>query len=218
MFRGERIYIKAGKLVYRRVADGGDNGHKKLNRLKRICSNIDPQSIDLTTADFIWSPYLTSSHYDSSLKTLLKIKTYIDNQLQLETSHHQRNKIEKFINRRDNDLRSNQKRMLTSLLDRVPEKIKLDRIVFQDKKGLLTFTTDKNEIESKAIDYYSNIGKVNNSPLAYDPSKPLREEWNSIYQPMSSGWMWEVQAPPTSGSTTHRSTSFPPTGKDGHRS
>ncbi|CAB4380845.1 unnamed protein product [Rhizophagus irregularis] len=151
------------------------NGHKKLNCLKRICSNIDPQSIDLTAADFIWSPYITLSHYDTSLKILLKIKTYIDNQLQSEISHHQRNKIEKFINRRDNDLHSNQKRMLTSLLDRVPEKIKLDRLVFKDENDLLTFTTDKNEIESKAIDHYSNIGKVDDSPLAYDPSKPLRE-------------------------------------------
>ncbi|CAB4380763.1 unnamed protein product [Rhizophagus irregularis] len=161
------------------------NGHKKLNRLKRICSNIDPQSLDLTAADFIWLPYLTSSHYETSLKTLLKIKTYIDVQLQVETSQHQRNKIEKFINRRDNDLRSNQKRMLTSLLDRIPEKIKLDRLVFKDENDLLTFTTDKNEIELKAIDHYSNIGKVDESPLAYDPSKPLREEWTSFYQPLS---------------------------------
>ncbi|CAB4398954.1 unnamed protein product [Rhizophagus irregularis] len=161
------------------------NGHKKLNRLKRICSNIDPQSIDLTAADFIWPLHITLSHYDTSLKILLIIKTYIDNQLQLEISHHQRNKIETFINRRDNDLRSNQKRMLTSLLDRVPEKIKLDRLVFKDENDLLTFTTDKNEIELKAIDHYSNIGKIDDSPLAYDPSKPLREEWISFYQPLS---------------------------------
>ncbi|CAB4383764.1 unnamed protein product [Rhizophagus irregularis] len=161
------------------------NGYKKLNQLKRICSNIDPQSLDLTAADFIWSSYLTSSHYETSLKTLSKIKNYIDVQLQVETSHHQRNKIEKFINRRDNDLRSNQKRMLTSLLDHVPEKIKLDRLVFKDETDTLTFTTDKNEIESIAIDHYSNIGKVDKSPLAYDPSKPLREEWNFIYEPIS---------------------------------
>ncbi|PKC51049.1 hypothetical protein RhiirA1_484672 [Rhizophagus irregularis] len=160
------------------------NGHKKLNRLKRICSNIDPQSLDLTAADFIWSPYLTSSHYKTSLKILLKIKNYIDAQLQEETSNFQRNKIEKFINRRDNDLRSNQKRMLTSLLDRVPEKVKLDRLVFKDNTNTLTFMTDKAEIESIAIDHYSNIGKIDDSPLAYDPSKPLREEWSSFYEPI----------------------------------
>ncbi|EXX67254.1 hypothetical protein RirG_116080 [Rhizophagus irregularis DAOM 197198w] len=161
------------------------NGHKKLNRLKRICSNIDPLSLELTAANFIWSPYLTSSHYEASLKILLKIKNYIDAQLQEETSNFQRNKIEKFINRRDNDLRSNQKRMLTSILDRVPEKIKLDRLVFKDDTDTLTFTTDKDEIESIAIDHYSNIGKVDKSPLAYDPSIPLREEWSSVYEPIS---------------------------------
>ncbi|PKK60202.1 hypothetical protein RhiirC2_793678, partial [Rhizophagus irregularis] len=68
---------------------------------------------------------------------------------------------------------------------RVPEKIKLDRLVFKDENDLLTFTTDKNEIELKAIDHYSNIGKIDDSPLAYDPSKPLREEWISFYQPLS---------------------------------
>ena len=29
MFRGEQIYVKAGKFVYRRVADGGDNDNSK---------------------------------------------------------------------------------------------------------------------------------------------------------------------------------------------
>ncbi|PKC64915.1 hypothetical protein RhiirA1_515779 [Rhizophagus irregularis] len=61
----------------------------------------------------------------------------------------------------------------------------MDKLIFKDEYDITTFTTNKDEIEEKAIDHYCNIGKVTHSPLSYDSSSPLREPWKSIYMPIN---------------------------------
>ncbi|CAB5184954.1 unnamed protein product [Rhizophagus irregularis] len=75
--------------------------------------------------------------------------------------------------------------MLTSLLDQVPEKIKLDKLTFKDENDDLTFTTNRDEIEEHAITHYRDIGKVIQTPLLYNKTQPLREPWNSVYRPIN---------------------------------
>ncbi|EXX64411.1 uncharacterized protein OCT59_019336 [Rhizophagus irregularis] len=80
MFRGERIYIKAGKLVYRRVADGGDNVLDAIDTLMPCfftstingCQNfeiwleivVSNETISYNEADNRYKQFKMSSAYD----------------------------------------------------------------------------------------------------------------------------------------------------------
>lgn len=64
-----------------------------------------------------------------------------------EISTFNKKKIQKYINQRDNNIITNQRRMLNSLLDQKPNIIKIDRLLYKDENDDFTFTTNKYEIE-----------------------------------------------------------------------
>ncbi|UZO17594.1 uncharacterized protein OCT59_008944 [Rhizophagus irregularis] len=84
MFRGERIYVKAGKLVYRRVADGGDSvQNKKLRQIKaakdlyrksdeRIIGYEKCQLLKILANRFYHSLEISESDEENPDKTILK--------------------------------------------------------------------------------------------------------------------------------------------------
>jgi hypothetical protein len=94
-------------------------------------------------------------------------------------------KINQFINRRENDIISNQRRMLNSILDRKPKRIIIDRLLIKDDiipDGKLLIH-DKQEIAHECIKHYQNIGLQHSSTTTYIPSFPLPEFWKKYYLP-----------------------------------
>jgi hypothetical protein len=94
-------------------------------------------------------------------------------------------KINQFINRRENDIISNQRRMLNSILDRKLKRIVIDRLLINDEitpNGKLLIH-DQQEIAHECIKYYQNIGLKYSSTISYTPSSPLPEFWKKYYLP-----------------------------------
>ena len=90
-----------------------------------------------------------------------------------QTNLFNKNKIEKYINQRDNNIVVNQKQMLNSLLNQKPNIIKIDRLIFMDENNIKTFTTNHQEIEQRVINHYSNISSIERTNKSYDPTKEL---------------------------------------------
>ncbi|PKY54319.1 hypothetical protein RhiirA4_473060 [Rhizophagus irregularis] len=159
---------------------------KKLDRLKRI--STDPKIKSALTQDnqeINWPINLRSNNYSYILERLITIHEILKNNYDNEISLFNKKKIEKYINQRDNNIVTNQRRMLNSLLDQKPNIIKIDRLIFNDEDNIKTFTTDPEIIESKAIAHYKNISKIEHSDRSYNPDTTLRQPWKDIYQPIT---------------------------------
>ncbi|UZO00367.1 uncharacterized protein OCT59_011501 [Rhizophagus irregularis] len=162
------------------------NGPKKLNRLNRISN--EPKIKPILTQDdqeFIWPNNLTYRNFIHTITTLQSIHEILKTSYEEEISIFNKKKIEKYINQRDNNIIINQKRMLNSLLDQKPNIIKIDRLIYDDKNGIKSFTTDPQQIESLAITHYTNISKIESTSRSYDPDVILRQPWKDIYQPFT---------------------------------
>ncbi|GBC33860.1 uncharacterized protein OCT59_019212 [Rhizophagus irregularis] len=70
--------------------------------------------------------------------------------------------IEYFINRRNDDIKNNQKRALNSILERNPQKIILDRLKYEESCS------------------------SNKSPMVYNGLNPMPESWRPYYSPRSN--------------------------------
>lgn len=110
--------------------------------------------------------------------------TLIKQQKKLEHTFTQ-DKITKFIDRRNDDLKDNQRRMLNSILERQPRQIHLDRIKTIDN-NVVKFTMEEDEIERIANNHFQSIGNDSSSPNSITNFESLPDRWKHIYQPNPS--------------------------------
>lgn len=70
--------------------------------------------------------------------------------------------------------------MLNSIFDKKPQRIKLDKIVYQDANApnQLLFTNDPDEIETLSINHFKNIGSCEASSTRFHKHHPLIEPWH----------------------------------------
>ena len=89
-----------------------------------------------------------------------------------------------FVNRRNDDIKFNQKRFLNSALNRIPQTIVLDRLF--DSSGSLPerFTRDPKLIEQLTISHFKSIGDYTPSGN-YNSISDLPAEWQSVYTPFA---------------------------------
>ncbi|CAB5192257.1 unnamed protein product [Rhizophagus irregularis] len=119
---------------------------------------------------------------DRTLPIIINLEDHIKKILNEDRSQWDKEQINKFINRRDDDLKNNNKRMLNSILERHPRKITLDRIKYQED-GDTKFSNNESIITKITNSHFKNIGSSNTSDQKYDPAIGFDPFWKNIYQP-----------------------------------
>ncbi|PKY53911.1 DNase I-like protein [Rhizophagus irregularis] len=118
---------------------------------------------------------------DRIISFINQLEGLINKQLTLDRSTWDTEQIKKFINRRDDDIKTNNKRMLNSILERHPRKITLDRIKYTENDEI-KFSNDRNKITEITNHHFQNIGSSSSSASKYDPLIGLDDYWKKFYQ------------------------------------
>ncbi|CAB4387554.1 unnamed protein product [Rhizophagus irregularis] len=159
---------------------------KKLDRLKCILS--DPKIKSTIVEDdqnIIWPNILCHDNYQHISERLIIIHDTLKRSYDDAISQFNKKKIEKYINQRDNNIVTNQRRMLNSILDQKPNIIKIDRLIYNDDNNVKSFTTDPEVIESITIEHFKKISTITTTDRSYNPNITLRQPWHDIYQPFT---------------------------------
>lgn len=113
--------------------------------------------------------------FDQLLVTLIHEQSKIK-------KNYQQDRIKTFIERRNDDFKNNQRRMLNSILERTPMQIKLDRVkTIIDNQ--IHFTTDAYEIERITNDHFRSVGTETPSNNPFTSYERLSDFWKDIYTP-----------------------------------
>jgi hypothetical protein len=128
---------------------------------------------------------VTLNNYDEIKSTLTDLKLKLKIILDFKTQHHNwtQHKIEKFIINRENNISENQTKMINSILERKPQRLIIDRVLYKDDNNQLIFTDDMNIVEKITIKHYRDIGSHDTSPNNYSNKTPLSPFWSNIYKP-----------------------------------
>ncbi|CAB4487308.1 unnamed protein product [Rhizophagus irregularis] len=127
------------------------------------------------------------------LSFINQLETTINKQLLLDRSAWDSEQIKKFIERRDDDIKINNKRMLNSILERHPRKITLDRIKYTDN-GEVKFSNDRNKITEITNNHFQYIGSSFTSNSKYDPIVGFDDYWKTFYQPRTNISIDEIES------------------------
>ncbi|PKC65442.1 DNase I-like protein [Rhizophagus irregularis] len=127
------------------------------------------------------------------LSFINQLETAINKQLLLDRSAWDSEQIKKFIERRDDDIKTNNKRMLNSILERHPRKITLDHIKYTDN-GEVKFSNDRNKITEITNNHFQYIGSSFTSNSKYDPTVGFDDYWKIFYQPRTNIPVDEIES------------------------
>ncbi|CAB4424129.1 unnamed protein product [Rhizophagus irregularis] len=125
---------------------------------------------------------ITKENYTSQKTEIYNFYKYLKYIRDEETSKWRTERIDYYLNERNNDLTDNQTKMINSILQRTPRKITLDRLIFQDKNDNTIFTNNPDIIKSEAIKHFQNIGK-HEDDSSYRSYNDLPDPWKDIYDP-----------------------------------
>ncbi|PKB93018.1 hypothetical protein RhiirA5_442605, partial [Rhizophagus irregularis] len=125
---------------------------------------------------------VTKENYYAQKKEIYLFYNYLKTIRDDNISKWRIDRIDYYITQRNQDLTTNQTKMINSILQRKPRKISLDRLVFKDDNDELVFTNNPNIIEKEAIKHYQNTGK-HEDPTIYKSVDELPSPWNDVYNP-----------------------------------
>ncbi|CAB4435335.1 unnamed protein product [Rhizophagus irregularis] len=123
----------------------------------------------------------TIAELDKIISSINQLEILINKQLISDRSKWDTEQIKKFIDRRDDDIKTNNKRMLNSILERHPRKITLDRIKYTENEEI-KFSNDRNKITEITNHHFQNIGLSSTNTSKYDPLIGLDDYWKNFYQ------------------------------------
>ncbi|PKY33742.1 DNase I-like protein, partial [Rhizophagus irregularis] len=119
---------------------------------------------------------------DIIISIIQQLEKHIKGSLIKDRSQWDKDQINKFINRRDDDIKNNNKRMLNSILERHPRKITLDRIKYQDNDEI-KYSNDPIIITKITNEHFKNIGLSNTSNQKYNKDNGFNQYWQEFYTP-----------------------------------
>ncbi|CAB4438231.1 unnamed protein product [Rhizophagus irregularis] len=127
----------------------------------------------------------TSSEVEEITINISNLIMHIETLIHKERKEWDVKQIEYFINRRNEDIKLNQKRALNSILERNSRKIIIDRIKYYEGDEL-KYSIDPQIINDKVNTHFQNIGSSSKSPLTYNPILEMPEPWCSVYSPKTN--------------------------------
>jgi len=135
-----------------------------LNEKFYIDIHIYPSNIEMVTTNL-------NFFYNKLRKHLKKVK-----------DQHVKDSIEKYINIRNENYKTNPSKMLDSLLNREHKRITLNKLVYNnDITEDIEIITDQEEIEKLTINHFQNIGNIGNNQHSFDSINTLSPFWKPIY-------------------------------------
>jgi hypothetical protein len=72
--------------------------------------------------------------------------------------------------------------MINSILERKPQRLTIDRVLYKNNQDQLIFTNDQQIVEKVTINHYQNIGLKDTSPNNYYNQTSLSPFWMNIYK------------------------------------
>jgi hypothetical protein len=97
--------------------------------------------------------------------------------LQVKIASIKENKIKEAIERRQQDLEFNQKKMIDNVMEREFKKININRVLSTNQKGEDILIIDEEEIKNKVVDHFQNCAGT----ISVD--KELPDYWKQEYDP-----------------------------------
>ncbi|CAB4431027.1 unnamed protein product [Rhizophagus irregularis] len=114
---------------------------------------------------------------DTYLKEIEELYSVAYISLNTEMGKIKEKKIMEAIERRQQDLEYDQRRMIDSVMEREFKKINIDRLIVQDQDGEDVLITDENQIKKLVANHFQNCaGSVN-------CEKEIPDEWTNEYKP-----------------------------------
>ena len=112
---------------------------------------------------------ITPNILHNTINSLNSLYNKSRNLLKKTKNDHLKTSIDRFINIRNENYKSNPGKMLDSLLNREYKRITFDKLIINDNNSLIIIT-DQHEIEDRTINYFQNIGKIFSDS---DPSRDI---------------------------------------------
>jgi hypothetical protein len=101
---------------------------------------------------------VTLLNYDEIKMNLSTLKTNISNRFNQLFNDWTKDKIDKYIIDRENNISENQTKMINSILRRKPQRIIIDRVLYKNDQGEILFTNNPKKVEEITIKHFQTIG------------------------------------------------------------
>jgi exonuclease III/ribonuclease HI len=157
-----------------------------LNKVLVLCKDLVIDSQNLDTLDFI-DDFI---HVRNIVRGLFR-STYV--LCKIEEDKYKSESMKNYVEKRCDDLLSNQKSMITSILERKKKSIVLDRVIVK-RGNIIELITDPDLVNKETILHFQTVaGGINES-------KQLNDRWQAQYSPKSDireKWYECIMLPPT---------------------
>ncbi|GET00418.1 hypothetical protein GLOIN_2v1790299 [Rhizophagus clarus] len=140
------------------------------------------QATNPTISSFIIPKCITLDNFETTKKYLKQFLQILRFNYNITKNEITKNNIEYFVEARNNNLTDNQSKMLYSIFNRQPRKIKLTKLQYTDKNNVIAFTTDPNKIEALTRQHFQSYASSPHS-VYYTLPNNLPSPWNEIYSP-----------------------------------
>ncbi|PKY31581.1 hypothetical protein RhiirB3_393426 [Rhizophagus irregularis] len=166
------VYIRRGLKKAKGLEQIKKNWKKIVRNLRSIL-----KALEINVDFYILSYYFRIVLIDTYLKEIEELFSVAYISLNTEMGKKKEKKIMEAIERRQQDLEYDQRRMIDSVMEREFKKINIDRLIVQDQDGEDVLITDENQIKVLVANHFQNCaGSVN-------CEKEIPNEWINEYKP-----------------------------------
>ncbi|CAB4480020.1 unnamed protein product [Rhizophagus irregularis] len=166
------VYIRRGLKKAKGLEQIKKNWKKIVRNLRSIL-----KALEINVDFYILSYYFRIVLIDTYLKEIEELFSVAYISLNTEMGKKKEKKIMEAIERRQQDLEYDQRRMIDSVMEREFKKINIDRLIVQDQYGEDVLITDENQIKVLVANHFQNCaGSVN-------CEKEIPNEWINEYKP-----------------------------------
>ena len=146
----------------------------------RASIKIIHQAAKLLNKNFNISFSVTTENLNNNIDSLNHLYNSMRNFLKKTKMNNMKTSIDRFINIRNENYKSNPGKMLDSLLNRDHKRITLDKLIINNN-NTSDIITDQVEIERRTVSHFQNIGSSSSYSRPPHDVTNLPDRWKDIY-------------------------------------